>query len=505
MRSTCFALGCLLLGFSCGAAAHAEELIVGSKTFPESNIVAEIVTQLARHEQLAVKHRAGVGPTTVLWKALLAGEVDVYPEYTGTIAKEILQDDRLRDDAAIRAALARQGVVMSQPLGFTNPYAIGMQEERAAELGITKISQLREHPDLSFAFSTEFLQRSDGWPSLQRVYELPQTKVKLMEHGLAYRAVAGKEVDATDVYLTDASVRRYRFRVLEDDLAHFPPYAGVLLYRQDLSQRVPAFPLLVERLEGAISTDDIQQLNEAVQVDRKSAANAAAGFLDRQWQIVSDVNEDRLARRIWKYTLEHLFLVVTSLTAGILVAVPLGVLAAKRRHLEHVILSTAEIIQTIPGLALLVLLMPPVRFVGLQGTGPAPVIVALFLYSLLPIIRNTFTGMRDIPHSLRESAQVLGLTPFAALWQIELPLASRMILAGIKTTAVMTVGYATLGGLIGAGGYGQIISAGLSQDDMRLMMEGAIPAAILAIVVKSLFEIGERFVVPRGLRVQAQG
>jgi osmoprotectant transport system permease protein len=198
---------------------------------------------------------------------------------------------------------------------------------------------------------------------------------------------------------------------------------------------------------------------------------------------------------------EHLFLAMTALLAGIAVAVPLGVVAAKRRRLEHVILSTAEIIQTIPGLALLVLLMPPVRELGLRGTGPAPVIIALFLYSLLPIIRNTFTGIRDIPLTLRESAAVLGLSPSATLWQVELPLASRTILAGIKTTAVMSVGYATLGGLIGAGGFGQPITEGLAADDARLMMEGAVPAAILALLVKLLFELVERWIVPKGLRV----
>lgn len=500
-------IGVMLLS-ACAVVRGAEtptKLVIGSKAFPESAIVAEIIAQLAASEGIDTQHRASVGPTQVVYKALLAGEIDLYPEYTGTIAKEILQDDSLRTDDAIRAALAAKGVVMSPALGFTNPYAIGMREERAAELGITKISDLREHPELTFAFSTEFTKRSDGWPSLRRVYQLPQAKVNLMEHGLAYRAVRGGEVDATDVYLTDASIRRDRFRVLEDDLGHFPPYQGVLLYRADLVERLPQFAEVVNSLAGAISTEQIQQLNEAVQIDRQSPARAAAGFLANERGIESTAMDDGLVSRLLLRTLEHLWLVMTALSAGMAVAVPLGVLAAKRKQLEHVILSTAEIIQTIPGLALLVLLMPPVRMLGLRGTGSAPVIVALFLYSLLPIIRNTFTGMRDIPHTLRESAEVLGLTRWAALWQIELPMASRMILAGIKTTAVMTVGYATLGGLIGAGGFGQPISAGLAQDDIRLMMEGAVPAALLALAVKLLFELAERIVVPQGLRVQAQG
>jgi osmoprotectant transport system permease protein len=376
----------------------------------------------------------------------------------------------------------------------------------AAKLKITKISELRQHPELRLAFSTEFLQRSDGWPGLKEAYDLPHKDIKLMEHGLALESVRLGEVDATDVYATDAAIQQYNLRVLEDDLHYFPAYECVLLYRADLSERAPSFDGILKQLEGAISTEEIQRLNAQVKVDRVTERRAAAGFLSEEFNIESDIgSEDRLASRILRYTLEHLLLVSISLVAGIAVAIPLGVIAAKRRRWEHLILSTAEVIQTIPGLALLVMLMPAVNLVGLKGAGPAPVIVALFLYSLLPIIRNTFTGMRDIPHSLRESAQVLGLTPWATLWQIELPLASRTILAGIKTTAVMTVGYATLGGLIGAGGFGTPIQSGLSKGDNFLTMEGAIPAAVLALLVKSIFEIAERFVVPKGLRVQSQG
>jgi osmoprotectant transport system permease protein len=258
-------------------------------------------------------------------------------------------------------------------------------------------------------------------------------------------------------------------------------------------------------LSGAISTEQMQPLNALVQIDRQRPAAPASSLLAKQFNLPPLVQSESFIGRMLRLAGEHLFLAMTALIAGILVAVPLGVVAAKRKRLEHVILSSAEIIQTIPGLAMLVILMPPVREIGLRGTGPAPVIIALFLYSLLPIIRNTFTGMRDIPTTLRESAAVLGLTPAAILWQIELPLASRMILAGIKTTAVMSVGYATLGGLIGAGGFGQPITEGLAADDVRLMMEGAIPAALLALLVKVLFEVVERFVVPRGLRVASAG
>lgn len=490
----------LVVVIVCALGCERPSMVVGSKAFAESSILAEAVTQYALHEQISVEHRRG-GPTPVMWKALLAGEIDLYPEYTGTITKEILDDVKIEDSAELRAALAERGVVMSPPLGFTNPYAIGMRAAKAEELGIRTLSDLQQHPTLKFAFSTEFLRRSDGWPGLQQCYRLPQQKVAVMEHGLAYKSVSGGEADATDVYLTDASIQRYDLRVLEDDLHYFPPYEGVLLYRSDLTERVPGVQKIVDQLAGAISTSEMQALNALVQIDRQRPSAAAAELLANEFELPPLVQSESFIGRLLRLSGEHLFLALTALIAGILVAVPLGVLAAKRKRLEHLILSTAEVLQTIPGLAMLVLLMPMVREIGLRGTGPAPVIIALFLYSLLPIIRNTFTGMRDIPHTLRESAEVLGLTPWAILWQVELPMASRMILAGIKTTAVMTVGFATLGGLIGAGGFGQPISEGLGLDDVWLMMEGAIPAAVLAIGVKFLFEIAERYVVPKGLRL----
>ena len=150
-------------------------------------------------------------------------------------------------------------------------------------------------------------------------------------------------------------------------------------------------------------------------------------------------------------------------------------------------------IQTIPSLALLVFMIPWL------GIGPSPALVALFLYSLLPIVRNTATGLRDIPASLRESAEALGLPPRARLLRIELPMASRAILAGIKTAAVINVGTATIGALIGAGGFGQPILTGIRRDDVFMILtEGAIPAAVLALAVQGAFDLAERFLVPRG-------
>ncbi len=477
---------------------------VGSKAFTESAILGELVTQLSQNDRVKVDHRMQLGGTGLVWNALLAGDIDVYPDYTGTIIKDILKDPTLDDDEAIRAALVERGVLMSQPLGFENSYEIGMKEELADRLGVRKISDLRVHPEIVFGFSNEFVKREeDGWPALRRAYGLPQTRAVGMEHAVSYRALDDGSVQAIEVYATDANIKVYDVRILEDDLDFFPEYQAVLLYRTDLAERAAEIVVAIKKLEGQISHDEMFLLNFRVDKEHDTPIRAANDFITKKFGLELEVYEPNLWERLLTNTWRHLILVVVSLSAAIVVAIPLGVLAAKRPATEHVILSTAEIIQTVPALALLILLMKMLELVKIQTIGPVPAIVALFMYSLLPVIRNTFTGLRDMPNSLRESATALGLTPSAQLWQIELPMASRMILAGIKTTAVINVGYATLGGFIGAGGYGEPIFQGLTTNNLAVMLEGAIPAAALALLVKWGFELTEQFVVPKGLRIKA--
>jgi osmoprotectant transport system permease protein len=477
------------------------EIKVGSKAFTESVILGEIATIVGEQTGANVQHVDQVGGTMLLWNALKKGDIDAYPDYTGTIIKEILKDDRLVDFEAMRKALASHDVLVTQSLGFSNPYQLGMPEAVAERLEIRKISDLKNHPQLKFAFSSEFMQRDDGWPSLKQRYRLPHgaKQVKGMEHALAYKAMGDDpavDIVVTDTYATDPKIAQFGMRVLEDDLEHFPKYDTVFLYRQDLQQRAPKFVKALRDLEGRISNDEMFTLNCQVEIDGNKERQVAGDFLQL------DVKVPGLGERLLRTTLEHLYLVIVSLVAAIFVAVPLGVVAAKKPGLGHAILTSAEIIQTIPGLALLVLLMPPLSSLGFSRIGAAPAIVALFLYSLLPIIRNTHTGLTSIPASMLEAAAAIGLSPWAQLWQVELPMASRMILAGIKTTAAINVGFATLGGLIGAGGYGGPIMEGLRLDNQQVMLEGAIPAALLALAVKGVFELIERALVPKGLRLE---
>jgi osmoprotectant transport system permease protein len=494
---------CLVALALAGCSEPAEDgrptVLVGSKKFTEGEILGETLAQLASDAGARAKHLDSLGDTSIVWNGLLTGKIDAYAEYTGTLTQDILFKQHLRNDGELRQALSEVGVRMSKPLGFNNTYAIGMRAQQADELGIRTISDLRQHPTLRPGLSNEFLRREkDGWEPLRRRYKLPQPTPAGAEHDIAYQALANGIVDFTDLYATDAKLRTYRFRILADDLHFFPPYDAVVLYREDLEKRAPEVVKNFLLLEGRIDADKMIDLNAGVDLDRKSVGRVAADFLADTLDIHSSVTDVSLAEHLYETTLQHLRLVIVSLGLGVLVAVPMGVVAARSRLLGQGILFAVGMVQTIPAIALLVLLIVALR----MELGWRPAIVALFLYSLLPIVRNTYSGLHDIPVQLRESAEALGLSPRARLRLIELPMASRSILSGIKTAAVINVGNATLGGLIAAGGYGQDIIVGLNRSDPHLILEGAIPAVLLALVVQGLFELADRIFVPRGLRLQ---
>ena len=459
---------------------------VGSKQFTESVILAEIAVQTLRAAGVDAEHRRELGGTRVLWEALRVRQIDVYPEYTGTISEELL-----RGEADLAAALERNGMRMAGPLGFEDTYAIGMRRPDAARLGIRSLSQLAKHPELEIGLTNEFLRRRDGWPRLRQVYGFSDAHVRGMDHQLAYRALRSGNIAATDLYSTDPEIQAAELVVLEDDRRAFPRYDAVLLYRAVVPE--PAVRALAS-LEGAIPAQEMIAMNARALLDHVPEAQIASDFLRTKFGVASEAKSLGAWQRIWRRTVEHLFLVAVSLAAAIALAVPLGILAWRRPRLGQTILTLAGVIQTIPSLALLVFMIP------LLGIGAGPAIVALFLYSLLPILRGTHSGLTGIAPELRESAQALGLPPGAALRRIELPLAAPSLLSGIKTAAVIDVGTATLGALIGAGGYGQSILTGIRLADTGLILEGAIPAGVMALAVQGAFDLIERALVPRGLR-----
>ncbi len=481
-----------------GSIASAQSVTVGSKKFTENVILGEMASQLARSQNLQAEHRRELGGTRVLWNALLNGDIDVYPEYTGTIIEEILHGIALPAGTSLDKILATFGIAQTAPLGFNNTYALGMRRVHSNELSLRKISDLRRYPDLEIGFTNEFLDRADGWPGLRMHYSLPHQNVRGLDHDLAYKGLVSGSIHVIDMYSTDAEIAQYDLVELEDDADYFPVYDAVILYRLNLTDNMPAFVEALKSLEGKILAADMIAMNARAKIDRVSEQQVAADFLSEYFGLAIETQDPHLGQRLMRTTRDHIALVLISLTAAILVAIPLGIVAAKNEQAGKVILGAAGVIQTIPSLALLVFMIP------LLGIGGPPAVVALFLYSLLPIVRNTHSGLQDIPLSIRESAIALGLPAGIRLRRIELPLASRSILAGIKTSAVINVGTATLGALIGAGGYGQPILTGIRLDDMALILEGAIPAAALALLVQGIFDLADRVVVPRGLRLDSE-
>jgi osmoprotectant transport system permease protein len=508
-----FATPLAVIGFAIYAVspAAAPTFNVGSKRFTESYILGEILKQTGQAAgETAAVHQQGLGNTAIVLNALTSGNIDVYPEYTGTIAKEILKLDAVPPLAELNAKLAPMGLAVGVPLGFNNTYALALRADDARTKGIARLSDLKAHPELTLGLSQEFIGRADGWPGLKRAYDLPYATPRGLDHGLAYEAIAQQQVDAIDIYSTDAKIDKYGLTVLDDDRHYFPPYDAVLLFRADLPQRLPKTWAALQRLEGTIDDGSMRRMNAAAELEGKDFASVAATFLAQRSSTApkviapsaklgpaADFWRKLAGADFWRLTREHLMLVFLSLAASIVIGVPLGILAAKRPATEGLILGATGVVQTVPSLALLAFLIPLTGRIGI-----VPAFIALALYALLPIVRNTHAALSQISRGMREAAQSLGMKAGTILQKIELPLSATTILAGIKTSAVINVGTATIAAFIGAGGYGERIVTGLALNDHAMLLAGAIPAAALALLIEGAFRVGERWVVPAGLRLR---
>jgi osmoprotectant transport system substrate-binding protein/osmoprotectant transport system permease protein len=487
--------GCMAfiaLFLSAGTLALANPVIIGSKKFTESYVLGEIARRTLNDSGVAAEHRQGMGGTIILWQALHGGQIDAYPEYMGTIAEEILKSDHQLSLDETRNALAKFGVSMTEPLGFNNTYALVMRSSEAQRLGIRTISDLRRHPELKIGLTHEFLDRQDGWRPLRERYGLPQHSVIGIDHALGYAALANGSIDVKDAYSTDAKIEENDLVVLDDDLRFFPKYDAVFLFR---SSMFPDAISALRRLEGTLDEKRMIHLN--MEAERAKDYTFAANLYFQDGGRSANSAGESFLHKLARWTLRHLELAGFSLLLSVIIGIPLGIIASRGGLIGQGILSFASIVQTIPSLALLALLVPLPFF----GISVRTAITALFLYGLLPIVRNTASGLQDIPRSLRESAVALGLSPFTRLWEIYLPMASRSILSGIKTSAVINVGTATLAALIGAGGLGEPILSGLNLNDHVTILQGAIPAALLALLVQWFFDVLDRVLIPKGLRL----
>ncbi len=472
------------------AAADTAPVRIASKNFNESYILAEVIAQRLEADGFAVERKFGLGGTLICFDALVAGEIDLYVEYTGTLSQAILGSPGVTEIAALNELIANRGLAMLAPLGFNNTYAMATPRAVAEARGLARIGDMAAHGDLKVVVSHEFLEREDGWPGLSAAYglDMPVTGI---EHGLAYQAIAEGSIDVTDAYSTDGELERYDLKVLTDDLDYFPEYLAAPLVRTALA---PAVLDAVGSLAGLIDADRMQAMNAEVVFAKRSFASVANEFLVSEG--LSEVRSDTgsLIEALGRNTLQHLKLTATALVGAVLVGIGLSLLVFRNAVLSRAVTYFCGLLQTVPSIALLALLIP------LLGIGMAPAVLALFLYSLLPILRNTLTALTTIDPTLIRVAVAMGMKPGEQLRHVYLPLSAPSMFAGIRTAAVISIGTATLAAFIGAGGLGDPIVTGLALNDTNLILQGAIPAAILAILTELVFEGLERWLIPASLR-----
>lgn len=498
-------------------ATPTDPIVVASKPFAESFVLAELFAQLLEARGFTVERRPGLGATEIAFQALRTGAIDVYPEYTGTGLLAILGEPPTGDAAEVFRTVydrffERWGIRWLPPLGFENTYAVAIRRQTADSLQLETLSDLAARGDaLVGGFSPDFIGRDDGLPGLQDTYGLDLADVRPLLQAVKYSALAEGAVDVIDGYSTDGAIARFDLRVIRDDRGFFPPYEASALVGQRLAETRPGAVAALTELSGRLDVDRIRRANERVEVDGLPPAEVARDILIDLGVLEPSSIEGEASGRsgdgslvaylwdrrgeTWRLVLRHLQLVLASLGAALVVALPLGLAMERARDGAETVIRAVGVLQTIPSIALLAFMIP------LLGIGFTPAVVALFLYSLLPIVRNSFTGVRDADPIAVAAAVALGMTERQALLQVRLPLAAPVILAGVRTAAVINVGTATLAAFIGAGGLGDPIVAGLALSDTRLILSGAIPAALLAVVVDLALERVERRVTPRGLRV----
>jgi osmoprotectant transport system permease protein len=489
-------------------------IVIASKPFGESYLLAEMFAQLLESRGLVVDRRPGLGATEIAFGALRSGAIDVYPEYTGTGLLAILGERSVGDPMQVfgrvsRSFRERYGVRWLPPLGFENTYAIAVRRATADSLGLRTLSDLaRASANLRGGFTPDFIGRPDGQVGLARAYGIRLREVRALLPAVKYRALVERGVDVIDGYSTDGLIKRYDLVVLRDDRRFFPPYEAAALVGPRLQREVPEAIAALSELSGRIDVERVRAWNERVEVAFEPIPVVAAAALrelgltsgSRETASEARRTETTFAAYLWRQrtslgaqTARHILVVAVSLIAAVLVAVPLGLMLERLPRGAEGVIRGVGVLQTLPGIALLAFMIP------LLGVGLAPALVALFLYSLYPILRNTYTGVRAADPAATNAALSLGMTAGQVLRYVRLPLAAPLIMAGVRTAGVINVGTATLAAFIGAGGLGDPIVAGLALSDTYMVLSGALPAALLALVVDAGLGIATRLVRPGGV------
>jgi osmoprotectant transport system permease protein len=503
--------------------APASTIRVGSKNFTEQTILGEIVAQtIEENSAHPVERRLALGGTKFAFEALRTGEIDVYPEYTATGLVTLLpayRPDLHGPPAAstppaevlafLRATYQRElGLDWVCTFGFDNTYTLAVAEKRADLSNVKTYSDLfAARLDAGLGTTHEFADRPDGLAKLLEAYGVvPGTlRSTSMDAGILYAALASDQVDAIAAFSTDGRIRSFHLRTLDDDRRFFPRYEAAVLVRSDIVQGDPELRAALAKLQGTLTDAEMRELNLRVDEGHEDAASVARSFLVKKGLVAeradAPAQEPGLLAHFWReraylarLVRQHLTLVAAALALATAVALPIGLALSRSKRLRGLVLGAINTLQTVPSLALLGFLVP------LLGIGVKPAIAALFLYALLPIVRNTVTGIEGVSREAVEAGVTLGLTDMQVLRYVQIPLALPTIMAGIRTSAVILVGSATLSSLVGAGGLGEPIFRGLSSVNGELILLGAIPAALLAIAIDRVLYLVETRLVSRGIR-----
>lgn len=494
-------------------------VVVGSKPFGESYLLAELFAQLLEARGLPVRRTFGLGGTEIIFPALRQGAIDVFPEYTGSGLLVILKAPPVSDPAAVFDLVSREfarqyDVRWLAPLGFENTYAMSIRTEMAERLGLRTLSDFAQvSGDMRAGFTADFIGLPDGLPGLRAAYGLAPKTVSALAPAVKYQALVDGQVDIIDAYSTDGLLARYPLTVLVDDRHFFPPYDAAAVVRGALARERPAAVAALSELSGRLDVTRMRALNARVETNGESVATVAHDALVALALVAGTASpaapatpreQTSLARYLWErraaigaMSLRHLWLAGVSLAAAMLVGVTGGVALSRTRWAEPVTRGVG-LLQTVPGIALLAFMLP------VLGIGTAPAVAALFLYSLYPIVRNTVTGVRGADRGVIDAADALGMTSWQVLTWVRVPLAIPVIMAGIRTAAVINVGTATLAAFVGGGGLGDPIVAGLALADSRMVLSGAIPAAALAVLVDVTLAGVQRALTPSALREQLE-
>ena len=504
-----------------------KELVIGSKIFTENILLGELIALiLEQNHGFKIKRKFNMGGTKLVFDALKAGSIDIYPEYTGTGYAMILKESqKLSPDETYlfvkKEFLKRHQLVWSPPLGFENTYILAVRKSDSRFQKINSTSELEglDFP-LQLASEHEFTERKDGWRLFSKNYKLnlKNNQILSMSASLMYSAIHNKKVDIIMAYSTDGRIKAYQLKTLKDDKKFFPSYLASYLTRQKLLNSHPEIKSIFQALENQISAEEMTALNNEVDQLKRGVSQTAQAFLlkkgilkteNENWKpsAFTDQKSNPLEEKeslasyyfqkrayLLKIFKEHLSLVFTALMLALFVSLPLSIWAVYNSKIEKALFFLINTLQTIPSIALLGALIP------FLGIGFAPAITALFIYSLLPLIRNSFEGIKNIDNSYIEISAGLGLTKWQILRFVQIPLALPVIIAGVRTSVVLLVGTATLAAFIGAGGLGDPIFRGIATLDSRLIFMGAIPSCALAVLLDKALNLLEKALVSKGLQ-----